>query len=116
MKSRNLKIIIIQKANSPQGRIIVLTGARQTGKTTLAKNCFPEFNYLSIEDPQLRLQYKELTAKQWNSNYPKAILDEVQKEPVLIESIKAVYDQFREARYSHLCCNRGLRCDGGRMR
>lgn len=99
MKSRNLKKTLIQKSNSPQGRIIVITGARQTGKTTLAKNCFPKYNYLSIEDPQLRLQYKQLTANQWGSIYPKAILDEVQKEPVLIESIKAVYDQFEEPKY-----------------
>lgn len=99
MKSRNLKEKLIKNSQTRQGRIIVITGARQTGKTTLARHCFPEYNYLSIEDPQLRLQYKELTASQWNTIYPKAILDEVQKEPVLIESIKSVYDQFEEPRY-----------------
>jgi len=31
--------------------------------------------------------------------YPKAILDEVQKEPQLIESIKSVYDQFPDPKY-----------------
>lgn len=99
MKSRFLKSNLLQKSNSPLGRIIVLTGARQTGKTTLAKHCFPNYNYLSIEDPILRIQYKELTADQWKTTYPNAILDEVQKEPQLIESIKSVYDQFDDPKY-----------------
>lgn len=40
-----------------------------------------------------------MTANQWKSLYPKAILDEVQKTPVLIRSIKSVYDQWEEPRY-----------------
>ena len=99
MKSRVLKNWIIEKNKSILGRIIVLTGARQTGKTTLVKHCFPEYTYLSIEDPVLRLEYKKLTANQWRDIYPKALLDEIQKEPQLIESIKSVYDQYDEPRY-----------------
>lgn len=99
MKSRFLKERLNNLGSSPLSRIIVLTGARQTGKTTLAKYCFPEYAYLSIEDPVLRIQYKKLTAGQWKINYPFAILDEIQKEPVLIESIKSVYDQYKDARY-----------------
>ena len=99
MKSRFLKNVLIKKAKSPLGQIIVLTGARQTGKTTLARHCFPSYTYLSIEDPVLRIEYKNLTAAQWKETYPEAILDEIQKEPVLIESIKSVYDQYNDIRY-----------------
>ncbi len=99
MKSRALNPLIITKSLSKFGRIIVLTGARQTGKTTLARKCFPEYQYLSIEDPITRGEYARLTSRQWFAEYPNAILDEVQKEPLLIESIKAVYDQFDEPRY-----------------
>jgi predicted AAA+ superfamily ATPase len=99
MKSRFLKKHITQKNGSLRNKIIVLTGARQTGKTTLAKNCFPSYAYLSIEDPVLRVQYKELTAAQWHTFYPRAILDEIQKEPFLIESIKSVYDQYDDINY-----------------
>ncbi len=91
--------MIIARSNSRFGRIIVLTGARQTGKTTLARKCFPGYRYLSIEDPVTREAYTKLTSEQWVMEYPNAILDEVQKEPVLIESIKAVYDQFEAASY-----------------
>jgi len=99
MKSRFLKNKLFSNNASPFGRIIVLTGARQTGKTTLAKYCFSEYAYLSIEDPVLRVQYKQLSASQWKETYPRAILDEVQKEPVLIESIKAAYDQYNQVKY-----------------
>ena len=77
----------------------MFTGARQTGKTTLARALFPEYAFLSIEDPVLRGSYARLTAAQWRSLYPTAILDEVQKEPSLIESVKSVYDQWPEPRY-----------------
>lgn len=40
-----------------------------------------------------------MTASQWKDLYPYAVLDEVQKEPRLIESIKSVYDQWEKPRY-----------------
>ena len=80
-------------------RIIVFTGARQVGKTTLVKQLLPDYEYLSIEDPILRKSYLNMSAAVWHAQYPKAILDEVQKEPQLIESIKATYDTFNDVRY-----------------
>lgn len=99
MKSRTLISTLLNKADSRFGRIIVLTGARQTGKTTLAQKVFGNYHYLSIEDPITRTDFVNLTANQWNTLYPQAILDEVQKGPQLIESIKAVYDQYLETKY-----------------
>jgi len=99
MKNRQLKNLILQKSDSKTGRILVFTGARQTGKTTLSKKVFPDFEFISVEDPVLRSRYVQLSALQWKNLYPRAILDEVQKEPVLIESIKSVYDQWPEPRY-----------------
>ena len=99
MKARYIFKNIEKAKGGKYGRILVLTGARQTGKTTLAKEGFPGYVYLSIEDPVMRRQYVSLTASQWKSLYPEAILDEIQKEPQLIESIKAVYDQWQEPRY-----------------
>ncbi len=81
------------------GRILVLTGARETGKKTLSRHLFPSHTYVNIADPVMRGDYARLTAAQWNLLYPHAILDEVQKQPSLIESIKSVYDQFPEPTY-----------------
>lgn len=99
MKSREIAKNIVARHDSALGRILVLTGARQTGKTTLARECFKGHTYLSIEDPVLRIQYAALNAQQWKKFYPKGILDEVQKEPRLVESVKAVYDQYPETGY-----------------
>ena len=99
MKNRKIADLILKSNSSKTGRIIVLTGARQTGKTTLVRKLFPEYEYISVEDPVMRGQYSQLTASQWKTLYPYAILDEVQKEISLIESIKLVYDQWAEPKY-----------------
>lgn len=99
MKNRKTGDQILKSINSKTGRILVLTGARQTGKTTLVRKLFPEYEYISVEDPVMRGQYSQLTASQWKTLYPHAILDEVQKETSLIESIKSVYDQWTEPKY-----------------
>jgi predicted AAA+ superfamily ATPase len=99
MNNRRILEYAKKMSQSPLGRILVFTGARQTGKTTLSREAFPEYPCLSIEDPVLREQYARFTASQWRELYPRAALDEVQKKPELIESIKAVYDQWPEPRY-----------------
>lgn len=99
MKARHSIDSIKQSADGINGRIVVLTGARQTGKTTLARMTFDKYTYLSIEDPIASQALERLTAAQWRDLYPRAILDEVQKRPQLVESIKAVYDQWEEPRY-----------------
>ena len=99
MKNRKIADFILRSNSSKIGRIIVLTGARQTGKTTLIRKLFPDYEYISVEDPIMRSQFSKLTASQWKALFPNAILDEVQKEPTLIESIKSVYDQWTEPKY-----------------
>jgi predicted AAA+ superfamily ATPase len=99
MKNRTLKEQLIRKHLSEIGRIVVLTGARQTGKTTLLKNSFIDHAWILLDDPVLRIQYASMTAQQWKETYPFAILDEVQKLPQLIETVKAIYDTYKNTRY-----------------
>lgn len=99
MRNRTLYQRLQQKASSRFGRITVLTGARQTGKTTLVREVFPDHAYISLDDPVTRPDYARLAVAQWRERYPQAILDEVQKLPALIESVKAIYDQYPETRY-----------------
>lgn len=98
-KRRQIEAKILELKDKPYGRILVFTGARQVGKTTLVRQILSDYTYLSIEDPIKRKSYLSLTAQQWQTHYPKAILDEVQKEPQLIESIKATYDTYSDVRY-----------------
>ena len=90
-----------QKADTRLGRLIALTGARQTGKTTLVQAGFPGYDCVSLEDPIARPDYTALSASQasqWYQRYPRVILDEIQKAPSMVESIKAVYDRYTDAR------------------
>jgi uncharacterized protein len=99
MKNRTLKKGLIRKHSSSLGRILVLTGARQTGKTTLLKNSFKDHSWILLDDPVLRMQYASMTAQQWKETFPIAILDEIQKLPPLIETVKAIYDTYEHTRY-----------------
>ena len=77
-----------------RGRIIVLTGARQVGKTTLAQNCFPDMPILSMDSPIERQSYLSFTPAQWHANYPCVILDEIQKAPDLFDTVKSCYERY----------------------
>lgn len=99
MINRTIYRFLQKKSASKFGRITTLTGARQTGKTTLVKQVFPEFGYISLEDPITRPDYAALSAAQWHQQYPSVVLDEVQKLPQLIESVKATYDEYPDAHF-----------------
>jgi predicted AAA+ superfamily ATPase len=77
--------------------VIFLTGPRQSGKTTLARMAFPDYLYLSLEDPQRRAEALEdprgLLARL--ATAPGVILDEAQRAPELFSYIQGVVDEGR---------------------
>lgn len=77
-------------------RIVVLTGARQVGKSTLLQHLFPTWRYLSLDDFDVRAQAERDPQTLW-AGATKIILDEVQKAPNLLEAIKIAVDR-RNAR------------------
>jgi len=85
--------------NSPRGRITVLTGARQVGKTTLVQMAFPDVPLLRFDAQSERAAYNALTPADWIERYPVVILDEVQKSPELFDTLKSVFDQAPKARF-----------------
>ncbi|WP_198265496.1 ATP-binding protein [sulfur-oxidizing endosymbiont of Gigantopelta aegis] len=73
--------------------VILLSGARQIGKSTLSLSLFK--NYLTFDDGELKLQAKE-NPKGFLRMIDKPIcLDEIQKAPLLLEYIKINVDQNR---------------------
>ncbi len=99
MKNRAMESRLRKRAASRLARLLVVTGSRQTGKTTLIRRCFPDVPYISLEDPAVRPGFSRMTAAEWIERYPNAILDEVQKAPSLVETVKAAYDQSPAVRY-----------------
>ncbi len=77
--------------------VVFLTGPRQSGKTTLARATFPEFEYRSLEDPQTREEAVEDPRGFLRrlEDAPGAILDEVQRAPDLFSSIQGFADERR---------------------
>ncbi len=82
-----------------QTKLILLTGARATGKTTIATAGFPDYKYLSVEDPTQQENYQNLTSAQWREVYPHAIVDEVQRIPQLLHNIQSTTERYIDTKY-----------------
>ena len=62
-------------------KAVLLTGARQVGKSTVLKNVFPNYKYVSLDDPFLEEQAKTSGDLFLSLNQPPVTLDEVQRAP-----------------------------------
>lgn len=73
--------------------VVFLTGPRQSGKTTLLKETFPEYTYVSLERPDIfeRLKADPLGFLQDSSQ--KWILDEAQRFPPLFSYLQDQVDR-----------------------
>ncbi|MDE6007274.1 MAG: ATP-binding protein [Muribaculaceae bacterium] len=77
--------------------IVTLTGPRQSGKSTLLRNQFPEYRYISFEDPDIREMAVE-DPKGLISIYDnKVIIDEAQKVPKFFSYLQTHTDLRDEA-------------------
>ena len=75
-------------------KVIVLTGARQTGKTTLLKNesIFNDYKYFTLDDFDVLAQIEKDTFEILLSG-EKVIIDEAQKSPKIMVAIKKIVDE-----------------------
>ncbi|MEW6219937.1 MAG: ATP-binding protein [Thermodesulfobacteriota bacterium] len=76
-----------------QRRLLLLTGARQTGKTTLVKASYPDLRYINLDAPENREMLAGLPTAAWGRDVGNAIIDEAQKEPVVFEKTKYAWDE-----------------------
>lgn len=87
------------KSLAQKFQVITLTGPRQSGKTTLVKATFPNMDYISLEEPDIR-QVALSDPRGFLSNYPNgAILDEIQHTPELFSYIQRIVDENREVQF-----------------
>ena len=74
-------------------KVVTITGPRQSGKTTLAKMQFPDYDYVNLEDPEMRL-LAERDAKEFLFRHPAPIIiDEIQRLPMLLSYIQVECDK-----------------------
>lgn len=75
---------------------ISITGPRQSGKTTLARAAFPNHEYLSFENREVRRRFED-DPRGFLLRYSKgAIFDEAQRVPDLFSYLQQVIDDSRE--------------------
>ncbi len=84
--------------------VTVLTGARQTGKTTLVRDLLPSESpnssvYFSLDDPDERLRLAANPVSRLDHGTSLVILDEVQKQPGLMDAVKFLVDQRKGRRF-----------------
>ena len=77
-------------------KAILITGARQVGKTTMLKNLKPNINYITLDDMILNQSAQEDPNLFLKSNKPPIIIDEVQYAPDLLRYIKIAVDNSEE--------------------
>ena len=76
---------------------VVVTGARQTGKTTLLTRLFPDYRYVSLDLPA-QAQLAEEDPRSFLQRHPPPLLvDEVQYAPRLFRYLKVEIDENRDA-------------------
>ncbi len=73
--------------------VVTVFGPRQSGKTTLVQMVFPDKPYFSLENPDIRLAAEEDPRGFLNDVPAGAVLDEIQRLPVLLSYIQGIVDQ-----------------------
>lgn len=92
--TRTLESVLSRAAS--EFPVVVLTGPRQSGKTTLLKHCLAQSHaYVSLEPPDVRAAAAGDPCGFLALHPPPAIFDEVQYAPVLLPYLKERVDADR---------------------
>lgn len=76
--------------------IVSVMGPRQSGKTTLVRQTFPDKPYVNLEAPDERL-LAATDPRSFLDRYPDgAILDEIQRVPTLLSYIQTIVDERKK--------------------
>jgi predicted AAA+ superfamily ATPase len=88
---RQLEKKIIETAS--EYACITLYGARQTGKSTMIRNLYPDYEYVTLDNSKERILATDDPELFLNSHGMPLIIDEIQKVPDLMETIKIRIDE-----------------------
>lgn len=86
----------VLKRRAASSKCVLVTGARQVGKSTLVRHEFQNYHRANFDDRLTRLQARE-EPKLFFRNHPCPLfIDEVQKENSVLEEIKLIVDESEE--------------------
>jgi len=89
--SRHIEPVIARI--SKRKPVIVLTGARQVGKSTMLREVYHGIRYITLNRPLVRESAKENPSLFFEINKPPVIVDEIQKAAELFDYIKDIVDE-----------------------
>ena len=76
--------------------VVTVVGPRQAGKTTLVRSTLTDFDYVSLENPEIR-QLATDDPKAFLRRYPSPVIfDEIQRVPTLLSYIQEVVDNNKD--------------------
>lgn len=88
---------LVLKETVKQFPALIVTGPRQSGKTTLLKHLFARSHrYVSMDNPDLRLMAKDEPGLFLENYPPPVIIDEIQYAPGIFSHIKLLIDRDRQ--------------------
>lgn len=93
MVPRNAKDKILEMAGKYP--VLLFTGPRQSGKTTLSRSMFPEHAYFNLENPDNR-EFAQSDPRGFLAQNTNMIIDEAQNVPELFSYIQQIVDDNNE--------------------
>src|SRR5437764_5979794 len=92
--SRDIEERVLRSARTRP--VLVLTGARQTGKTSTLRRLFPKYGFVSLDLPTEAEQAEKEPETFLRRHSPPVIIDEVQYAPGLFRRLKVAVDTNRD--------------------
>ncbi len=89
--------------------VLVLTGARQVGKSTMLKEIYSGIRYVTLNRPLVRQSAKENPSLFFETNKPPVVVDEIQKAAELFDYIKDVVDEDKSKGQFYLTGSQSLK-------
>jgi len=86
----------------PERPVLLVTGVRQAGKTSLLQRVFPEYGYVSLDLPLVAEEADEAGEAFLGRTPPPVIIDEIQYAPGLFRYLKAAVDAKPKAKGRYL--------------
>jgi predicted AAA+ superfamily ATPase len=91
---REIEELLLRRAR--ERPVVVLTGARQTGKTSLVRRLFPGHEFVSLDLPSEAEQAERDPGAFLSRHPPPLVVDEIQYAPRLFRRLKIEVDRHRD--------------------
>jgi len=89
--------------------VLIISGARQVGKTTMLRKMYPDMNFVTLDNLHIREQALNNPSTFFEEHKPPIIVDEIQKMGSLFEHIKCIVDEKKVSGHFFLTGSQSLR-------